>query len=414
MPNWLPVQQENRAIQYVVSDTRNPGVSETFSILTPADCGFGPQWMPGAYAGAMAVPAAYRASTLIAGLIGAMPLHAFRERAGKPVERLTPTPALLADPSPPSTRIDVISSWLMDYLFHGNSIGVFASRNAEGFPTSVVPVPADKVGCRWNHDTGRAEYDITGRLYTSDEVFHVRAAHAPGALRGLGILEAALGTFSLAREQQRQAAGLAYHGVPTGVLTTTNPDVQHDDLVAGKAAWLEAQSTRTVAALAPGMSFQPISWNPEEMQLHEAQKMSDQRIAQLFGLPLRYLGSEVGGLTYSNPTLDAVDLLKFTVDQHLERFEQELSRHLPHGTWAKFNRDAVLRADTKARYDSYAVALTAGFLEVGEVRDLEDLPPLDEDPLEAPPEAETEADPEAETEPDPTPVEDPGGVPQPL
>lgn len=137
--------------------------------------------------------------------------------------------------------------------------------------------------------------------------------------------------------------------------------------------------------------------------MEAARRMSAEEIAQLFGVPLRYLGMSVGGLTYSNPTLDSVDLLKFTIDQHLERFEQELSRHLPRGTWAKFNRDAVLRADTASRYAAYQTALTAGFLTIEEVRDLEDLPPLpdlvNETDPEPPAQEETEQGEEVEEVP---------------
>lgn len=377
MPYWELKEQQNRSLDYVVTNSAT-GLSESFRILLPSDCGFGPSAAWGgswAYSGAMAVPAAYRASTLIAGLIGAMPLHGFRALNDGPSQRIIPTPPLLFNPSPPATRVDVISAWVLDYLFHGNAIGVITSSNAEGWPTAVLPVRADQVSVRWGPN-GDIEYQINGQSFDTDRVLHVRGPHGPGELRGLGVLEAALGTFTLALEQQRQAQGLAQHGVPSGLLTTNNPDVTTPDLLEAKEAWMKAQATRTVAALAPGMDFKPISWSPEELQLAEARRMSDQRIAQLFGLPLRYLQMEIGGLTYSNPTLDSLDLLKFTVDQHLERFEQEFSRHMPRGNWARFNRDAVLRADTANRYAAYQVALAAGFLTIDEVRDLEDLPPL--------------------------------------
>lgn len=376
MPNWeLVPTTQNRALEYQITNTLTDQV-QTFSILTPADCGFGPQWSWDPWSGAMSIPSAYRAATLISGLIGAMPLHGYRSRPGEPALKLEPTPQLLADPSPPSTRVDVMSSWVLDYLWHGNAIGVFAEWDLDtGWPTSVIPVPADQVSTRRN-SLGIQVYGIGDREFGPAQIFHVRGPHRPGALRGIGLLESALGTFDLAREQQRQAQGLASHGVPTGVLTSSNPDETVERLREGKAAWLESQRTRTIAALAPGMSFQPISWNPEELQLAEARKMTDQQIAQLFGVPLRYLQMEIGGLTYSNPTLDAIDLLKFTIDQHLERFEQEWTRHLPEAEWAKYNRDAVLRGSTMERYQAYQLAIDAGFRTADEVRALEDLEPL--------------------------------------
>lgn len=411
MPNWeLAPAQESRALQYVVSDTLNPGPSQTFSILTPSDCGFGPMWSWDPYRGAMSVPSAYRAATLLAGLIGAMPLHEYEGGDGTPSKRISPTPDLLSRPSPPASRVETTSAWVLDYLFNGNALGIVAGRDEEGWATALWPAPAKLVQTSWDV-YGEPVYEIGGQRFGSEDVFHVRGPHEPGALRGLGLLEIALGTFDLAREQARQAQGLAYHGVPTGVLTTTNPDVETSDLTDAKAAWLKAQSTRTVAALAPGMSFQPISWNPEEMELVAARKFTDLQIAQLFGVPLRYLQQEIGGLTYSNPTLDSLDLLKFTVDAHLERFEQAWNRLRPDGRWTKYNRDAILRSDLRTRLECYEIGLRIGAYTLPEVRDFEDLPPLD-DPA-APPEV-TDGSETAPLEGEPTTdsdlQEDPGGI----
>lgn len=398
---FLP--QHNRALVYDVTNTNDPGFRESFTILTPADCGLTPSWFSGPYGGALGIPAALRCSTVLSGLIGELPLHGYRSRAGMPAVKLDPTPSLLEDPAAgQDTRITVISSWVLDYLHHGNSIAVIASRNAEGWPTSCWPVPAEWVQVRplqpdelfdeFGVYRGWAEYDIGGRRYFSRDVIHVKALCPPGALRGLGILEAALSTITHAQEQQTQAGSLSRHGVPTGLLKAlTNTDVTPADLQNARADWLAAQRTRTIAALPPGVDFTPISWNPEQLQLIEASKLSDQRIAQLYGLPLRYLGLEIGGLTYSTPQADSVDLLKMTVNQILVRFEQEMTRHLPRGTWARFNRDAILATDALTRYQAHAIAVDPdrGWMSRAEIRQIEDLPP----------EAEP-ADPEDPAEPD--------------
>jgi phage portal protein BeeE len=59
------------------------------------------------------------------------------------------------------------------------------------------------------------------------------------------------------------------------------------------------------------------------------------------------------------------------------RIEQRLTDLLPRGQYAKFNFDALLRPDTKSRYDAHKVALDAGFLTVDEVREIEDLDPTE-------------------------------------
>ena len=44
------------------------------------------------------------------------------------------------------------------------------------------------------------------------------------------------------------------------------------------------------------------------------------------------------------------------------------------GIFAQYNVDAMLRSDTKSRYDAYSVAISAGFMKISEVREKENLP----------------------------------------
>lgn len=346
-----------------------------------------PEWThpfqsPGAYQwhsthhGAMSVPAVWRSVTLLASLIGGLPLHGYVEQLVGPPVRMNPTPPLLEDPSPPMTPIDVVSTLVFDLLMDGNAIALVASRDPiSGWPTALTPVNASAVSVAIGAH-GQIVYKMGGDLYGVDEILHVRGVRTPGSLRGMGLLEAASGTFNLASEQISQARGVSQHGVPTGLLKADDPSLTPQDMANAKAAWMEAQRHRTVAWLSSSVTFTPLSWTPAESQLVEARKMSTSDIALLFGLPGSFLNVESGSLTYSNVGMDGLSLLKFTVDQHLVRLEQELTRHLPRGVFARFNRDAILATDTASRYAAHSVALLAGFLTIDEVRAIEDLPPL--------------------------------------
>src|SRR5690606_14847170 len=136
------------------------------------------------------------------------------------------------------------------------------------------------------------------------------------------------------------------------------------------------QRTRTIAVLNETTDFQPIAWNPTDMQLLEARKFALHEIALMFGLPLSFLGVEQASRTYTNTEQEGLSLVKYSLRGPLARFEQALSQHLPRGTWAKANLDAFLRSDTLTRYQAHAIALQAKFLTDDEVRALEDLPPL--------------------------------------
>jgi hypothetical protein len=66
--------------------------------------------------------------------------------------------------------------------------------------------------------------------------------------------------------------------------------------------------------------------------------------------------------------------------------EQRLSMRdvLPRGYEAKVNLDAFLRADTKARMESYQIGVPVGAYTLSEIRELEDRPDIPKSALPKP------------------------------
>lgn len=361
-----------RSTVYTATDTET-GATQTYTVVD----NLGPSWPTSqpTYRGGMSVPGAWRAANLIADLLGQVPWDAYRRRGGLGrLELLEPTPPLIEQPYPPDSRMDTISAWGLDYIWEGNAIGIVAARNAEAWPTAVVPVDAASVQVRMIN--GQREYRIGSSIYGSTDVLHVKGPHKPGALRGMGVLEAHLNSLELAAEQSAQARKISRHGVPTGVIKVENPDLTTAEATKLKADWNTAQAEGGVAVLNPVTDFQPISWNPEQLQLVEARKFSLTELELIFGLPPGWLGGMNSARQYSNIEMDAINLLKFTLGGPLARFEQEWSRHFPRGTFVKANLDAILRADTLSRYQAHAIGLDKGFITLDEVRDMENRPPL--------------------------------------
>lgn len=339
------------------------------------------------YDRAWSIPSAWRASTLLGGLIGSLPVDAYKNVVGAPPRLLSPAPVILANPVPRRSNVEVRSAWVHDFLFHGNAVGIIASRDPmTGWPTSVIPVPATWVTVmapygQTNMDiavlAGNVIYRIQGQDFTPQEIFHVRGPCAPGALRGVGVLEAALSSFELAIEQREQASSVGTHGVPTGLLYADDTDVTPDEMVSGRSDFMRSQQDgRTIAALPPGVKFQALSWNPEELQLIEARKMSDADMALLFGLPASFLNVERNSRTYANIGQEDVQLLKYSADQIITRFDEEWTRHLPRGTVAKTDVDRILETDLASWVTTAAAAITAGIWDVNEAREMKGLQPL--------------------------------------
>jgi HK97 family phage portal protein len=372
-----------RSTQYTATDTIT-GATATFTVLDNLN----PQFATiGTYQAGMTIPGAWRAAILLSDLLGEVPWNAYRQIAGQPEQMLLPRPPLLEQPVPPDTRMTTFSSWALDLIWHGNAVGVIAARNFQGWPTAAIAVPADNVAVRRVTPfvdsplpVGALEYSIGSMRLGSQDVLHIKGPCRPGAVRGMGVLETQLSTLNLALDQGRQAQSVSNHGVPTGVLTSSNPDLSDEEAANLKLAWLASQSSRTVAVLNASTTFEPLSWNPDEMQMVEARKYTLGELELIFGLPVGWLGGMSSQRQYSNIEQDAVNLLKFSLGGHLARFEQTLSLAFPRGTEVRANLDSVLRADTLTRYQAHAIALDKAFLSVDEVRELEHRAPLPDKP----------------------------------
>jgi HK97 family phage portal protein len=382
-----------RSTRYTATDTVT-GATAVFTVID----GLSPSFTSsGSYWGAMGVPGAWRASLLLSDLLGQVPWGAYRQPIGQPEVKLEPTPPLLEQPMPPDTRMTTFSSLALDLIYHGNAFGIIAARNSLGYPTAMVVVPATSVGVRRVTPfldsplpVGALEYSVGEMRLGADEVIHIKGPCPPGAVRGIGVLEAHMETLNLASSQQRQSSAITAHGVPTGIITSLNPDLTDGEAQELKAKWMANQSTRTVQVINQETTFTPLSWNPEELQLIEARKFTLGELELIFGLPVGWLGG-MPPKAYSNIEMDAVNLLKFHLNGHLARFEQTLSLAFPRGTQVRANMDAVLRSDTLTRYQAHEIALKNQFMSVDEVREVEHRAPLPDKPAELDPFAAEDA-----------------------
>jgi HK97 family phage portal protein len=366
-----------------VTTTNEAGAILGADVFTVTD-GLIPSWAASPYRGAMNLPGAWRAAIIAADLLGSFPWQAYeRGPLGVPV-LVKDQPVLLSQPAPPDAGITTVSSFGLDYIWHGNAVALLGPRNAEGDVEVLAPVPIANVaiGRSNGHDLegfrrGEVGYRIGNHVYHADQVLHLKGPCEPGALRGLGALEVHLGgALRTGLELQRQAGNLDISGVPTGVLKVDAPDLTEDEAALIKARWLASQSARTVAVLNDVTEFTPLAWNPTEAQLLEARKFSLHEIALIVGVPLYFLGVETSNRTYSNVEQEGIVLTRFHLAGAIRRMEAAYSGCMRPGRTVLADLSDALRADTLTRYQAWQIGTVAGFLTANEVRAKEGLEPI--------------------------------------
>lgn len=339
----------------------------------------------GRYAGIMSIPGVWRGMNLLADLWGRLPLHVYTEvdhDDGVVVRRLR-TPPLLKQPQPGQAKFTTMSSAALDVLGRGNAVGIISSRDEMGAPTGALWVPSEYVQVERVSEplpgipAGEALYWCGQRPFAAWDVIHVKGPCEPGALRGMGLIEAHLqGGLTLADTLEAYAAGVGNSAVPSVTIKVQNPDLTQAEADGLKAKFIELQKTRSPMVLNPTTEVTPLAWDPSEMQLIEARRFSLHQIALMLGLDPSWLGAAQTSRVYSNLEMEGINLTRYSAGGLIARFEGAFTQHLPPFQWAQANLDAELRPDTATRYGAHKTAIDAGFLTVDEVRALENRPPL--------------------------------------
>ena len=311
---------------------------------------------------------------LIAGSISTLPLAAYRTGQLDPLPGLPP---LLRSPSAGWSLPDFLHATLQGLLLRGNCFGLIVDRAGAGLlPAQVELLAYERVGVQVD---GRVIWRIDGTEVDPASIWHVRAYPAAGQVLGLSPIGHAKQAVGLGLGAERYAARFfGESAIPSGVLTS-DQDIKQERADQLKARWREAHTARRdIAVLGNGARFQPVAIPPEEAQFLEATQANVRTIARYFGVQPELIGADSGNsLTYANVEQRALDFLTFGLRPWLVRLETALSALLSSTTTVKFNAAALVRTDLLTRYQAHESAIRAGWKLRSEVRELEDLAPVD-------------------------------------
>ena len=247
----------------------------------------------------------------------------------------------------------------------------------------VTPLNPHEVRVAQDPKSGRITYHYRGTEYPADRMVHKSLMKLPGKLRGLGPIQAAQIELRGALELRDYASLWFSEGkIPSGILTSEQV-LTAEDARTYKAAWngtdeKPADNPSGVKVLGKGTTYTPIMLKPADAQWLESQQFTTTALARLFGVPASLMLAAVEGsaMTYSNVEQDWIAFTRFTLMGYLRKIETALTELTPRGQKIRFNLDALLRSDTKTRYESHAIGLTAGFLTDDEVRAIEGYAPF--------------------------------------
>lgn len=325
----------------------------------------------------VAVGAAVR---LICGLVGTLPRDGFTGSGEN--RRPIPLPQFFTDPDGSGQGMgDWLEQGTASWLLRGNVYGRILARDSFERPAQIQLQHPDRVSVFEREDGPEWRFD--GKKVPAEDVWHRRMFPVPG--QRLGLSPIALHAVTVLQGTAAEAFGLRWFmdgAHPSAVLTNTDQKTVSDEQARTvKARFMAAiRGTREPVVFGAGWNYQQIQVNANESQFLDTQRLTAAECARIFGPGMpEVLGYETGGsMTYANVEQRSIDLLKFTFNRWLSKWEDVLSADiLARPRYFKFNRGALLETDLLTRFRAHEIALRNKFEVVNEVRQLEDLPPVE-------------------------------------
>lgn len=333
---------------------------------------------------------------VLAETVGSTPLHMYR-RLGRGKERVTDNPLATLVARRPN-RWQTAMEWremMQGHLaLRGNAYSeiIYGPR---GDITDLVPINPDAVRVQIT-DTGIPRYqvkDANGRERTLlwSEILHLRGMSATGYV-GMSPIEyerASIGEALAAQDYgarfyENDAQSTRWIEMPGNFKT-------NDDAKIFKERWQAAQTGGgrwKTPVLEAGMKLHEVGIKHTDAQFLETRRYKDEDIARIFRMPPHKVGI-MDRATFSNIEQQAIEFVTDTMLPWFVRWEQTLSMALigpeeRDDLFFEFNVNGLLRGDAKARSEFYGRGVQDGWMTRNEVRERENLNPLDglDTPLE--------------------------------
>jgi len=338
--------------------------------------------------GSLASTAVYACIRILAETVASLPLILYRrlprgrERATN--HRLYP---LLHDlPNPEMTSMELRET-LMGHLAGWGNCFAEIEYDGAGRVRALWPLPVDKMQVR--RVGGQLLYVVNvssgaAQVLPAERVWHIKGMGNDGVV-GYSPIRKAMEAIGLALATQEYGARFFGNGARAGVVLE-HPGLLSDDAYDRlKNSWemrhQGLEQSHRVAILEEGMKIEQIGVPPDEAQFLETRKFQVTEIARLFRIPPHML-ADLDRATFSNIEQQSIEFVTYTLSPWLVRWEQSIYRALLTERertefYAEHLVNALLRGDTPSRFQAYAQGRQNGWLSANEIREMENMNPVD-------------------------------------
>jgi HK97 family phage portal protein len=337
------------------------------------------------------VPAVYAAVTSFARAVSqCYPSHKVISDDGKhEIQTTSPASRVLRSPNAYQTWPQFIYNCVATMLFEGESLALIV-RDSRYAPIALHLMPRGSWMPYIDPESQEIFYSIgsnpmladsTDALVPARDVIHFRQYTPRHPLVGESPIKAAAMAIGInVALSQTQATFFTNMNRPSGILSTEQT-LNLEQMKRLREAFNEqskAWSKGGMPILANGLKFDQMSVNSVDAQLIEAQRMSIEDIARVYGVPLPVIG-DLSHATLAN-TEQLINMwLSMSLGSLLENIERSFDKAFgfSQNEYTELDVAALLRTDFLGRIDGLVKATQGGLFTPNEARSRENLPPVE-------------------------------------
>ena len=337
---------------------------------------------------ALTFTAVWAAIRLLSESVSTLPVGVFRkENNGDNIELNNDLSYLIKyEPNTYQNKIVFFEKIMMDMLTNGNSY-VQIIRNGNGRVIQLLPLNYDDVDI----------YVLENKLYYSDKnikeniesenMLHFKLITGSDGITGLSPIEQNMNSLGWYADLEEYGRTFFKNGAKlSGVLQTDRAlSEQAIDRLRNSINknYSNLSGSNQTAVLEEGLSFKPISISADQAQFLSSRTFSLQDVCRIFGLPPHML-SDLSKSSFNNIEMQSQEFVSYSLLPFLSKIELEMGLKLFRKSsvgreYIKFNVNGLLRGNVKDRADYYKTAITNGWMNINEVRRLEEMNSLGAD-----------------------------------
>ena len=336
------------------------------------------------------IPAVYASVMLIAKSASqCYPTHV-REVGNAPTHIKTSAAyRVLRNPNNYQSGSEFLLNLIATSLFEGESFAL-ATRNDRNEITSLHILPRGACSPMIDDETRSIYYSVGSNplapggadyVVPARDILHLKYHTPRHPLIGESPIKAAAMAAGVnVVLSKSQAAFFNRMNRPSGVLST-DMSLNAQQMQQLRAAFEEQSkswATGGLPILGAGLKFQPMSISSQDAQLIQAQRMSIEDIARVFGVPTPLIG-DLSHATLNNTESLISHFLSTSLGSYLEILERSLDRlfGLGNNEYIELDTTALLRTNMEQRINALAKAVQGGLMTPDEARQKEGLGPVE-------------------------------------